>query len=63
MTLAEFEPAIAVSERLQIHFLDRAATEGRRKFLKPYWSRDAPSVQHSTTVRSAHTVFMCFVFT
>ena len=29
---------------------------------KAYWSRDAPAVQHSTTVRSAHTVFMCFVF-
>ena len=29
---------------------------------KAYWSRDAPPVQHSTTVRSAHTVFMCFVF-
>ena len=29
---------------------------------KTYWLRDAPSVEHSTTVRSAHTVFMCFVF-
>ena len=29
---------------------------------KAYWLRDAPTVQHSTTVRSAHTVFMCFVF-
>ena len=29
---------------------------------KAYWSRDAPPVQHSTIVRSAHTVFMCFVF-
>ena len=29
---------------------------------KAYWSRDAPTVSHSTTVRSAHTVFMCFVF-
>ena len=29
---------------------------------KAYWSRDAPTVWHSTTVRSAHTVFMCFVF-
>jgi hypothetical protein len=29
---------------------------------KAYRSRDAPTVQHSTTVRSAHTVFMCFVF-
>jgi len=29
---------------------------------KSHWSRDAPTVQHSTTVRSAHTVFMCFVF-
>jgi len=27
-----------------------------------YWLRDAPTVFHSTTVRSAHTVFMCFVF-
>ena len=25
-------------------------------------SRDAPPVKHSTTVRSAYTVFMCFVF-
>ena len=29
---------------------------------KPYWLRDEPTVWHSTTVRSAHTVFMCFVF-
>ena len=29
---------------------------------KAYWSRDAPTVYHSKTVRSAHTVFMCFVF-
>jgi len=30
--------------------------------LKPYLLLDAPPVSHSTTVRSAHTVFMCFVF-
>ena len=29
---------------------------------KAHWSRDAQPVYHSTTVRSAHTVFMCFVF-
>jgi hypothetical protein len=29
---------------------------------KAYWSRDAPTVYHSTTVLSAYTVFMCFVF-
>ena len=29
---------------------------------KAYWSRDAPTVKHSTTVRCAYTVFMCFVF-
>ena len=29
---------------------------------KPYRARDAQPVLHSTTVRSAHTVFMCFVF-
>ena len=29
---------------------------------KDCWLRDAPTVWHSTTVRSAHTVFMCFVF-
>jgi len=29
---------------------------------KAYSSRDAKSGLHSTTVRSAHTVFMCFVF-
>ena len=29
---------------------------------KAYWSPDAPTVYHSTTVRSAHTVFMRFVF-
>jgi len=32
------------------------------KTFKAYRLRDAPTVQHSTTVRSAHTVFMCFVF-
>jgi hypothetical protein len=26
------------------------------------WLRDAPKVQHSTTVRSAHTLFVCFLF-
>ena len=34
----------------------------KHKPFKAYRSRDAPTVQHSTTVRSAHTVFMCFVF-
>ena len=29
---------------------------------KAYWSRDAPTVWHSTTLRSADTAFMCFVF-
>jgi hypothetical protein len=29
---------------------------------KACWLRDAPPVQHSTIVGSAHTVFVCFVF-
>ena len=29
---------------------------------KASWLRDETTVQHSTIVRSAHTVFMCFVF-
>ena len=28
---------------------------------RAYWLRGAPPVWHSTTVRSAHTLFMCFV--
>ena len=32
------------------------------KPFKAYWLRDAPTVWHSTTVRSVHTMFMCFVF-
>jgi hypothetical protein len=32
------------------------------RLLKTSWLRDASTVQHPTTVRSAHTVFMCFVF-
>jgi hypothetical protein len=31
------------------------------KLFKVYWSRDAPAVQHSTTVRSAHSLCV-FVF-
>jgi Xaa-Pro aminopeptidase len=30
--------------------------------LKAYWLRDPPAIYHLTTVRSAHNVFMCFVF-
>ena len=33
-----------------------------RTLNKAYWSRDAPTVWHSTTLRSADTAFMCFVF-
>jgi hypothetical protein len=38
--------------------------DGRQVYwpCKAYRSRDAPTVQHQTAVRSAHTVFMCFVF-
>ena len=32
------------------------------QLFKAYRSCDAPPVYHSTTVRSAYTVFMCFVF-
>jgi len=33
-----------------------------QNLLKPIGYMMHQQVQHSTTVRSAHTVFMCFVF-
>ena len=65
-SIDNIETEVCRSDRWSSKGLSRASKSYISEMYKPfkaYWSRGAPTVWHSTTVRSAHTVFMCFVFT